>query len=142
VSYSPRATRANDIQALWYEQLRAGVQFATQRGDTASARRWTVAADRLQASFGRDFVDPKAATVADRLDAHGVRNLQQRPNALFALDMLQDTEVAARVLRASWQALVYPWGVATLDQADPGFHPYHVAPEHYHKDAAYHNGAV
>jgi hypothetical protein len=32
--------------------------------------------------------------------------------------------------------------VATLDQADPGFHPYHVAPEHYHKDAAYHNGAV
>jgi hypothetical protein len=37
---------------------------------------------------------------------------------------------------------VYPWGVATLDQADPGFHPYHVAPEHYHKDAAYHNGAV
>jgi hypothetical protein len=37
---------------------------------------------------------------------------------------------------------VYPWGVATLDQADPNFHPYHVAPEHYHKDAAYHNGAV
>jgi Amylo-alpha-1,6-glucosidase len=37
---------------------------------------------------------------------------------------------------------VYPWGVATLDQGDPDFHPYHVAPEHYHKDAAYHNGAV
>jgi hypothetical protein len=37
---------------------------------------------------------------------------------------------------------VYPWGVATLDQADPGFHPYHLAPERYHKDAAYHNGTV
>lgn len=142
VSYSPRATRANDIQALWYEQLRAGVQFATQRGDTESARRWTVAADRLQTSFERDFVDPKAATVADHLDARGARNLQQRPNALFALDMLDDPVIAARVLRTSWQALVYPWGVATLDQADPGFHPYHVAPGHYHKDAAYHNGAV
>jgi hypothetical protein len=46
------------------------------------------------------------------------------------------------VLRTSWQSLVYPWGVSTLDQADPGFHPYHVAPGHYHKDAAYHNGAV
>ena len=23
-----------------------------------------------------------------------------------------------------------------------GFHPHHVAPGHYHKDAAYHNGAV
>ena len=142
VSYSPRATRANDIQALWYQQLRAGAQFATQRGDMESARRWTIAADRLQVSFGRDFVDPQAATVADHLDANGVRNLTLRPNALFALDMLDDPVVAARVLRSSWQALVYPWGVSTLDQADPGFHPYHLAPEHYHKDAAYHNGAV
>jgi glycogen debranching enzyme len=142
VSYSPRATRANDIQALWYQQLRAGVQFATQRGDAESARRWTIAADCLQSGFARDFVDPKAATVADHLDAQGARNLQLRPNVLFALDMLDDPEVAARVLRASWQALVYPWGVSTLEQADPGFHPYHLAPGHYHKDAAYHNGAV
>jgi glycogen debranching enzyme len=142
VSYSPRATRANDIQALWYEQLRAGVLFATERGDTESARRWSAAADRLQASFERDFVAPKSATIADHLDARGMRNLQQRPNALFALDMVDDPEVAARALHASWEALVFPWGVATLDQADPGFHPYHVAPGHYHKDAAYHNGAV
>ena len=142
VSYSPRATRANDIQALWYQQLRAGVQFATQRGDTESARRWGSAAARLQSGFGRDFVDPKAATVADHLDAHGAREVQLRPNAFFALDMVDDPVIAARVLRTSWRALVYPWGVSTLDQADPDFHPYHVAPGHYHKDAAYHNGAV
>ncbi|MBP7609103.1 MAG: hypothetical protein KA760_06380 [Steroidobacteraceae bacterium] len=47
-----------------------------------------------------------------------------------------------RAARQAWKAVVYPWGVATLDQGDPGFHPYHVAPRHYHKDAAYHNGAV
>jgi hypothetical protein len=47
-----------------------------------------------------------------------------------------------RAARQAWKALVYPWGVATLDQGDPHFHPYHLAPGHYHKDAAYHNGAV
>ena len=40
VSYSPRSTRANDIQALWYEQLRAGADFATALGDEESATRW------------------------------------------------------------------------------------------------------
>ncbi|RZK56623.1 MAG: hypothetical protein EOO59_09640, partial [Hymenobacter sp.] len=34
-----------------------------------------------------------------------------------------------------------PWGVATLTQHDPQFHPYHLAPE-YPKDAAYHRGTV
>jgi hypothetical protein len=32
--------------------------------------------------------------------------------------------------------------VATLDQRNPFFHPYHLAWEHYHKDEAYHNGTV
>jgi len=142
VSYSPRSTRANDIQALWYEQLRAGVEFAQTLHDEAAAVRWTAAAERLRSNFARDFVDTASARMADHLDAQGVPNFQVRPNALFALSLVDQPEVAARILRTKWQALVYPWGVATLDQADPGFHPYHVAPEHYHKDAAYHNGAV
>ena len=142
VSYSPRSTRANDIQALWYEQLRAGVEFAQTLRDEAAAARWSAAAERLRSSFARDFVDTASSRMADHLDAQGVPNFQVRPNALFALSLVDQPEVAARILRTKWQALVYPWGVATLDQADPGFHPYHVAPERYHKDAAYHNGAV
>ena len=37
---------------------------------------------------------------------------------------------------------MYPAGVTTLDPRDPGFHPYHSRRGVYHKDAAYHNGAV
>ena len=142
VSYSPRSTRANDIQALWYEQLRAGAQFATVVGDTESATRWSAAADRLRSQFAHDFVNPLTGRIADHLDARDVPNQQLRPNALFALQLLDQPTDAARAARQAWEALVYPWGVATLDQHDPDFHPYHVAPEHYHKDAAYHNGAV
>jgi len=142
VSYSPRSTRANDIQALWYEQLRAGAQFAALLGDTESATRWSAAADRLRSRFARDFVDPATGRIADHLDARDLPNQQVRPNALFSLQLLDQPADAARAARQAWEALVYPWGTATLDQGDPDFHPYHVAPGHYHKDAAYHNGAV
>ena len=142
VSYSPRGTRANDIQALWYEQLRAGAEFAVALDDRQAATRWSAAADRLRDRFARDFVDPVTGRIADHLDARDVPNLQVRPNALFSLQLLDQPATVARAARQAWEALVYPWGVATLDQADPGFHPYHVAPGHYHKDAAYHNGAV
>ena len=142
VSYSPRSTRANDIQALWYEQLRAGAVFAAAAGDSAAAKRWSAAADRLREHFARDFVHPGTARIADHLDARDRPSEQVRPNALFALQLLDDERLAARASRLAWEALVYPWGVATLDQGDPNFHPFHVAPERYHKDAAYHNGAV
>ncbi len=142
VSYSPRSTRANDIQALWYAQLRAGAEFAVALGDRESAARWSAAADQLRKRFAHDFVDPASGRMADHLDARDVPNLQVRPNVLFSLHLLDQPADAARAARQAWEALVYPWGVATLDQGDPGFHPYHVAPGHYHKDAAYHNGAV
>ena len=86
--------------------------------------------------------EPATGRIADHLDARDVPNQQLRPNALFALQLLDQPTDAARAARQAWEALAYPWGVATLDQGDPDFHPYHVAPEHYHKDAAYHNGAV
>ncbi len=141
-SYSPRSTRANDIQALWYEQLRAGAAFALATGDTSSAQRWSASADRVRARFASDFVDPRTGRIADRLDARDQADFTLRPNLMFALDLVDDPVLAARALRLAWESLVYPWGVATLDARDPFFHPYHLAPGHYHKDEAYHNGTV
>ena len=141
-SYSPRGTRANDIQALWDAQLRAGAEFASAMGDTASAARWTRVAERLREHFARDFLDPQTGRMADRLDARNVPDYTLRPNLLFALDLMVDERAAARATRTAWEALAYPWGVATLAQSEVFFHPYHVAWEHYHKDEAYHNGTV
>jgi hypothetical protein len=141
-AYSPRSTRANDIQWLWHQQLQAGVQFARVMGDTASALRWQQAADRVRMNFERDYLDPTHDRLADHLTADGTRDFTLRPNLLFALDMIEEEQVSARTLRNAWEGLVYPWGVATLGQDDPRFHPYHLAPGLYHKDAAYHNGTV
>jgi glycogen debranching enzyme len=141
-AYAPRATRANDVQALWHGQLRAGAEFAALTGRAADAARWSRAADRLRARFARDFVEPGSGRVADHLDARGAADYTLRPNLLFALDLVPDSLAAARAARRAWEGLVYPWGTSTLDAADPNFHPYHLAWEHYHKDEAYHNGTV
>jgi hypothetical protein len=60
----------------------------------------------------------------------------------LALDLVGDEQVFAPALRKSWESLVFPWGVATLDPNDPFFHAYHLALEQYPKDEAYHNGTV
>ena len=141
-AYSPRDTRANDIQALWHGQLLAGVHFARVLGEAEMALRWRETADRLARNFERDFTSPKHEHVADRLEADGTPDFRMRPNQFYAFDMLPDEERVARATRHAWERLVYPWGVASLSADDPFFHPYHLARDRYHKDQAYHNGTV
>jgi glycogen debranching enzyme len=142
VAYTPRGSRANDIQALWYQQLRAGAYFAAYMHDGASQARWQQLAEQVKTHFARDYRDAQHDYLADRLDKQGHADYTLRPNQLFALDMVADAAFTRQALRKSWTELVYPWGVATLDRHDPRFHPYHLAPEYYHKDAAYHRGTI
>ncbi|BAV05902.1 glycogen debranching enzyme, putative [Filimonas lacunae] len=141
VSYSPRGTRANDIQALWYHQLCAGVYFARYMKDKSNSSRWQQAADKVKHDFATDFTDKEHSYLADRLTKENKPDFVMRPNQLFAMDMLNDTILKNNILSQVWQQLVYPWGVSTLAQNDSSFHPYHLSPL-YHKDAAYHNGTV
>jgi glycogen debranching enzyme len=140
--YSPRGTRANDIQALWHAQLRAGVYFADLVGDAEAARRWDAAADRVRRRFEQDFRSPDRPYLADRLDGDETPDFRLRPNQLYAFDLVEDAEFRVGATRVAWEELVYPWGVASLDRGDPFFHPYHLRWESYHKDQAYHNGTV
>ncbi|WP_058302254.1 amylo-alpha-1,6-glucosidase [Gorillibacterium timonense] len=140
-SYSPRDTRANDIQALWYHQLRAGVYFAEYMNDTNSVMKWSHIADKLKRNFDEDYRDQAHTYLADRLNAKDEPEFSLRPNQLFALDMIDDEFFKWKATRTAWEELVYPWGVASLDRKHPFFHPYHLTSQ-YHKDEAYHNGAV
>jgi glycogen debranching enzyme len=137
--WSPRGNRANDIQALWAEQLEAGIWFATRLGDVHSARTWHVALERLRGSFARHFVF--SGRIADHLRPDGSRDFQVRPNQIFTAPLLADADRRA-MLDTVLTQLTYPHGVASLAQTDEQFHPYHEYPPYYPKDAAYHNGIV
>lgn len=142
--WSDRGPRANDIQALWYTALNTGAWLATQAGDERRAREWRSLAARAQASFLRLFWDGKI--MADRLRLDGSRDVKVRPNQLMVATIPFDDfvpgAVQARVTKNAVSQLLYPYGIASLSQDDPYFHPRHENPAFHHKDAAYHNGTI
>lgn len=142
--WSDRGPRANDIQALWYTALDTGAWLAEQAGDTRRAAEWRALANKARASFLRLFWD--GSTMADRLRADGSRDTKVRPNQLMLATIPFDDflpgAVQARVTKNAVSALLYPYGIASLSQDDPYFHPRHENPAFHHKDAAYHNGTI
>ena len=139
---SPRGNRANDIQALWYQQLVAGSKIAHLLGDEGAAEKWSGLAVMLASNFEYDFCDKDSSLIYDHLNADGSADLQFRPNQLYCFDLILDDEFKQQVTRRTWEELVYPWGVASLAQWDQQFHPQHENWHYYHKDDAYHNGTI
>jgi glycogen debranching enzyme len=139
---SPRGNRANDIQALWYAQLVAGSEIAALLDDIGSAEEWSGLAVHLASNFEKDFCNKEESYIYDHLNSDGTPDLQFRPNQLYCLDLISDTEFKQKVTRRAWEELVYPWGVASLAQWDKQFHPQHENWHYYHKDDAYHNGTI
>ena len=139
---SPRGNRANDIQALWYEQLTAGSRIAALMDDISSAEEWSGLAQMLAGNFEHDYCDKENFMIYDHLNTDGTPDQQFRPNQLYCFDLINDDEFKQKVTRRSWEELVYPWGVASLAQWDQQFHPQHENWHYYHKDDAYHNGTI
>ena len=139
---SPRGNRANDIQALWYGQLKAGSKLAELVGDKESADRWFRLADKIRSNFEHDYCCKEDNMVYDHLNSDGTPDKQLRPNQLYCFEMIGDEEFKKKVTRRCWEELTYPWGVASLAQWDKQFHPQHENWHYYHKDDAYHNGTV
>ena len=139
---SPRGDRANDIQALWYDQLMAGTDIARIMNDEASASRWEALAQKLAENFENDYCSKEDNIIYDHLNADGSPDIQFRPNQLYCYDLIEDEAFKQKVTRRIWEELVYPWGVASLAQWDKQFHPQHENWHYYHKDDAYHNGTI
>ena len=137
--WSPRGTRANDIQALWEGQLSAGIFLAGIVADTEGVSSWREIRETLRENFPRHFV--VSGRLVDHLNADLTPDQQIRPNQIFAASLLP-APLRASVLDEVLSALTYPYGVSSLSPRDSLFHPYHVFPAYYPKDAAYHNGTI
>ncbi len=144
--WSPRGNRAVEIQVLWLEQLRICADWAEKLGYPDWARQWRLIARRARFAFRSFFWDRLHHRLIDHLNPDNSPDSQVRPNSVFALTVPADSLLSPVQRRAVLAELVtrltYPWGVSTLAQDDPQFHPYHHYPPYYPPDAAYHNGLV
>jgi glycogen debranching enzyme len=129
-----RRKSANDIQALFYESLKIGGELARIVGDTSSEKRWLTYARQLQNRIDLQYWDEYDRFYYDTIRKDGSKDSSIRPNALVLLltDAVADKSKAESVLeRMEKEDITTPWGVRTLSNMDPKYHP-----------TLYHDGAV
>lgn len=146
IPWSPRGPKANDIQALWFESLNVAAELALWNHDEAFSEHCSELAQKVQRSFEQKFWNEHKQVLADHLMANDKANTSVRPNQLMALTIptksLLAKEIGQHLVKNAVDKLLFPWGICSLQQQHVDFHPYHNDRKEYHKDAAYHNGAI
>ncbi len=143
--WSPRGNRANDVQILWFNQLKAAAEISMLLGDTVSLNQYTYVAQELKRNIIKFFIDTTNFLIYDHLYPDNKANRQVRPNLFFVLnenDLFEDKNLQLKILSNIFTELVFPYGVLSLSYLDENFHPYHIYEPYYVKDAAYHNGII
>jgi glycogen debranching enzyme len=143
--YSPRGNRAVEPQALWHRGLLTAARLAERFPEEAPSEGPATDFARMAATLAENFhqrfwVDGR---LVDHLNVDGSADTQIRPNGLLAVmasPTLFTNEQRAAITEPAGAELVMPWGVLSLNQADPFFHPKHLDLANYYYDEAYHNG--
>ena len=148
--YSPRGDRSVEAQALFHRGLHVAARLAVRfDGEAAGlrgeelAQRYDLAARKLWQAFQLRFVGD--GRIADHLDPDGTPDRQHRPNGLLALMVSPDLfneDQRRLIVEENREHTVTPWGVRSLDAADPAYHPRHLWLDRYYYDEAYHNGDI
>jgi predicted glycogen debranching enzyme len=138
---TPRTGKAVEINALWYNALRALDGFARRLGRPADA--WERLADRVRAGFDRFWYDA-GAYCHDVIDGPAGADPTLRPNQIFAVALPESPlapERQRQVVRACADALLTSFGLRTLAPGHPGYRGRYVGGPR-ERDAIYHQGAA
>ena len=138
---TPRIGKPVEINALWYNALRAMDGFAVERGRDPS--RYRELASAVRRSFPR-FWNEETCYLYDVLDGPDGNDASIRPNAVFAAALpfraLDQTRERAIVARAS-HALLTTFGLRSLAPDDPAYVGTYGGGVSA-RDAAYHRGTA
>jgi len=140
---TPRAGKAVEIQALWYNTLRIMQSLANNFGEKASAEKYAAMADKTRVSFNEKFWNTNAGCLFDFLDANGA-DASLRPNQIFAVSLdfsMLDKEKSEKVVSLVNRELATPYGLRTLALTDPKFVGKCFG-DRLSRDTAYHNGTI
>ncbi len=140
---TPRLGKPVEINALWYNALRALAALLAAGGEEA-ARTYDALADRVRTSFRRRFVRPGQTHLADVVDGPEGDDLALRPNQLFAVSLpfpLLDDAEAAAVVDAAGRTLLTSYGLRSLSPDHPAYQGRYGGDQR-RRDGGYHQGTV
>ncbi len=137
---TPRNGRAVEVNALWHNALATMAELSRHLG---GANPYGDLARRVKGAFEVAFWAEDRGYLLDVVGPQG-SDASLRPNQLLALSLphpLLDPRRAARVLEAVERELLTPFGLRTLDPANPRYRGRYGGDQRT-RDEAYHNGTV
>lgn len=139
IAVTPRAGKAVEINALWYNALRLMTDWARQRGEFQTEMVFGARANRAIGGFTAKFWNEERGCLRDTLTSDAVR-----PNQLFALSLPYPMVIRSKaeaVLQVVERELVTPVGVRTLAPGEAMYQGrFEGGPRQ--RDHAYHQGTV
>jgi predicted glycogen debranching enzyme len=140
---TPRAGKAVEIQALWYNALRTMELLANQFGEHSLAEKYANMANKTSRSFNDKFWNPELGCLFDVLEAKGA-DASLRPNQIFAVSLdfsMLNKDNSEKVVDVVNRELATPYGLRTLAVNDPKFVGKCFG-DRRSRDIAYHNGTI
>ncbi|MEW6491055.1 MAG: amylo-alpha-1,6-glucosidase [Cyanobacteriota bacterium] len=149
---TPRQGKPVEINALWYSALCWISQWTEKLVEEAprdrvrlwyQAQHYAQQAQKVKISLQK-FWNSERNYFYDTIEPDDRRDARIRPNAVLALSLYHcgfSKPQARRVLRVASDRLLTPYGLRSLDPADPGYIG-HYRGDRIHRDKAYHQGTV
>ncbi|HZH89756.1 MAG TPA: amylo-alpha-1,6-glucosidase [Pyrinomonadaceae bacterium] len=141
---TPRAGKAVEIQALWYNALRTIEEVAASVEDDWMRNHARALAEHARASFHGLFWNEADNCLYDCISPAGEPDAAIRPNQIFALSLphpIMTGERARSVVATVTRELLTPYGLRSLSPRHPDYRPRYEG-DAYSRDTAYHQGTV
>jgi predicted glycogen debranching enzyme len=138
---TPRIGKPVEINALWYNALRAMGGFARRLRRPAAP--WDAAADRVRDGFGRFWYE-RGEYCYDVVEGPDGDDHALRPNQLLAVALPESplpAERQRRIVDVCARQLLTSFGLRSLAPTDPAFCGQCMGTQHQ-RDGAYHQGTV
>ena len=147
---TPRQGKPIEVNALWYSALCWATQWAQLLGKddpnpalANQARRYAMQAEQVKQSLQR-FWWAEQGYLGDVIDLDDRCDSTIRPNAVLAISLTHCAfapEQAQAILQVACDRLLTPYGLRTLDRADPAYQGEYNGPP-WQREGAAHQGTV
>jgi predicted glycogen debranching enzyme len=140
---TPRAGKAVEIQALWYNALRIMEITANRFNEKKLAESYSILADKAKTSFIESFWNNQRNCLFDVLGKSGADG-SLRPNQIIAVSLdftMLDDAKNTLIVDLVAKKLLTPCGLRTLEGSDSSYIGRYQG-DRFHRDQAYHNGTV
>ncbi len=140
---TPRAGKAVEIQALWYNSLRVMELIANRFNEKSEEETFAMMAKKAKESFMVRFWNSEKNCLYDVVDERGSDD-SLRPNQILAVSLdfvMLDKSRNDAIVDVLRRELLTPYGLRTLQKSDPRYVGIY-AGDRVSRDRAYHNGTV